>query len=97
MTFLSSHIRWKGFGGRGVLPGVATGSGVGPQTGEFIGSMLLNCGKSHGGSQTCLKTKIFSPYSSQELEYLHRVVLDQEEQAVSVIRAKVTHRLLYFQ
>lgn len=25
---------WSGFGGRGVLPGVVTGSGLGPQTGR---------------------------------------------------------------
>lgn len=31
-----SHLSWLGFGGRGVLPGVATGSGLGPQTGVFI-------------------------------------------------------------
>ena len=31
-----------GFGGRGVLPGVATGSGVGPQTGVLMRFILTN-------------------------------------------------------
>lgn len=39
--FLSCHFPWLGFGGRGILPGVATGSGLGPQTGVLMLSMSV--------------------------------------------------------
>lgn len=41
ICFLSSHCLLLGFGGRGVLPGVATGSGLGPQTGVLMYSMVV--------------------------------------------------------
>lgn len=50
----------KGFGGRGVLPGVATGAGVGPQTGLLMHSMFINLEKYRLSGYTCLKIKHFT-------------------------------------
>lgn len=58
--FLPSHLSWKGFGGRGVLPGVATGAGVGPQTGLLMHSTLTTLKKQRLVGYTCLKIKHFT-------------------------------------
>lgn len=69
---------------------MATGSGLGPQTGAFMGPLLMNLDKSHFGlANLPINKKNALLYSLQELEYLARVVLGLEEQAVSVTDNRV--------
>lgn len=60
---------------------MATGTGLGTQSGMYMN--FVNTVKSH-----LQKKKNTLPCSLQELEYLVRVALDREVQAVSIIKPK---------
>lgn len=59
---------------------MATGTGLGTQSGMYMN--FVNTVKSH------LQKKNMLPCSLQEPEYLVRVALDREVQAVSIIKPK---------